>query len=218
MIFGVLIGGRLGYVLFYNLPYFLRHPLEIVLPFDFSIGVRFVGLHGMSFHGGLVGVLIASWIYSKKHHIGFREIADLFAPVFPLGYTFGRIGNFINGELYGRVTEVPVGMMFPLAPDTRLRHPSQLYEALGEGVFLYLVLWWLRKAALPRGGMLAIYLIGYGTIRLFLEYFREPDAHLGFMLPNITRGQVLCMVMLLAGVVLYRFLYVMDERITGEPS
>ena len=210
MIFGVIIGARLGYVLFYNLRYYIRHPLEIILPFEFSHGITFTGISGMSFHGGLIGLLLAAWLSVRKAGLSFREVADLFAPAAPLGYTFGRIGNFINGELYGRITTSPIGMKFPLAPGPALRHPSQLYEAFFEGIFLFTVLWLLRNRNLPKGAMLACYLIGYGTVRFFIEYFRQPDAHLGFVWLSFSMGQLLCGTMVGCGVLLFLFLRRMD--------
>lgn len=206
MIIGVIVGGRLGYVLFYNFGYYLARPWEIVLPFDFSDGVRFVGISGMSYHGGLIGVILAMVIFTRRHGIGFREAVDLYGPVIPLGYTFGRIGNFINGELYGRVTDAPIGMYFPAAPEKALRHPSQLYEAFFEGVFLFLVLWFSRKRVSTKGAMLAFYLMGYGLVRFGIEFFREPDAHIGYGLLGMTRGQWLCTAMTGAGVAVYAIL------------
>ncbi len=140
MLVGVIVGGRLGYVLFYNFSYYFHNPLEIFLPFEFSNGVTFTGISGMSFHGGLLGVILSVWLYTKKNSLSFWVVADLFAPAIPLGFTFGRLGNFINGELFGRVTNSPIGMYFQLAPGTDLRHPSQLYEAFFEGIFLFAVL------------------------------------------------------------------------------
>lgn len=203
MIIGVILGGRLGYVLFYNPAYYLRHPLEVFLPFSFEGGVQFTGISGMSYHGGLLGVIVAAAIYARRNGIPFIEIADLYAPAVPLGYTFGRIGNFINGELYGRVTEHPIGMVFPAAPTPERRHPSQLYEAFLEGVLCFALLWLARKRIRTRGAMLALYLISYGTVRFFIEFFREPDAHLGFILVHLTAGQLLCAGMIAAGVVYY---------------
>jgi phosphatidylglycerol:prolipoprotein diacylglycerol transferase len=130
MILGLIIGARLGYVLFYNASYYLHHPLEIILPFEFSGGIRFTGITGMSYHGGLIGVVLATVIFVRKNRLDFFRMADLIVPCIPLGYTFGRLGNFINGELYGRVTTHPIGMYFPFAPGPGRRHPSQLYEAL----------------------------------------------------------------------------------------
>ena len=207
VILGLMLGARLGYVVFYNLAYYLKHPLEIVLPFQFSDGgIVFTGISGMSYHGGLIGCLLAAWIYVRRNELNFRDLLDLFLPVIPLGYTFGRLGNFINGELYGRVTTAPIGMHFPLAPGEALRHPSQLYEAFFEGIFLFAVLWSLRHVKAPRGAMLAFYMIGYGTVRFFIEFFREPDAQLGFVLLFFSMGQLLCMGMILAGVILFCYL------------
>jgi phosphatidylglycerol:prolipoprotein diacylglycerol transferase len=213
-VLGVILGGRLGYVLFYNLSYYARHPLEIFLPFEFSNGITFTGISGMSYHGGLIGILIAAWIYTRRNGLSLREMADLYIPGIPLGYTFGRLGNFINGELYGRATTAPIGMHFPLAPGDALRHPSQLYEAFFEGIFLFAVLWSIRRLKAPRGAMLAFYLIGYGTVRFFIEFFREPDAHLGFVLGLLSMGQVLCAGMIAAGGALFFIL----RRSQGRPG
>ena len=198
-ILGLIFGARLGYVLFYSPVYYLRHPLEIILPLDFSYGVRFVGISGMSYHGGVLGIVAASLIFCHKKGINFWNLADLFSPAFPLGYTFGRIGNFINGELFGRVTNVPWGMYFPSAPTRELRHPSQLYEAFFEGIVLFAVLWLLRKKRPFAGFHLALYIMGYGLIRFFIEFYREPDAHLGFIWKALSMGQLLCIAMILTG-------------------
>ena len=206
IILGLMIGARLGYVVFYNLPYFLRHPLEIVLPFEFSNGITFTGISGMSYHGGVIGILVAAWLYTRRNGIALRDVADLYVPCIPLGYTFGRIGNFINGELYGRATTAPIGMFFPLAPDKALRHPSQLYEAFFEGVFLFAVMWSIRKVRAPRGAMLGFYLMGYGLVRFFIEFYREPDAHIGFVVSVLSMGQLLCAGMIAAGVLLILYL------------
>jgi phosphatidylglycerol---prolipoprotein diacylglyceryl transferase len=203
MLLGLVVGARLGYVLFYNFSYYLKHPLEIVLPFRFENGIVFTGISGMSYHGGLIGVLIVGWLTLRKYELSFRQACDLFVPVIPLGYTFGRLGNFINGELYGRITTAPIGMVFPMAPGPGRRHPSQLYEAFFEGVFLFLLLWILRNRKMPEGASLSIYLIGYGAARFFIEFYREPDAHLGFVLISLTMGQILCGAMVVAGILLY---------------
>ena len=202
MILGLIIGGRLGYVLFYNPSYYLQHPLEIVLPFEFSNGVRFTGITGMSYHGGVIGVVVAALIFVRRQGLDFFHMADLIVPCIPLGYTFGRIGNFINGELYGRVTTHPIGMFFPFAPGPGRRHPSQLYEAFFEGIVLFVVLWAVKGRIAIRGAMLALYLIGYGLVRFFIEYARQPDAHLGFILLRLSMGQILCLAMILAGALL----------------
>ncbi|MBN1615213.1 MAG: prolipoprotein diacylglyceryl transferase [Deltaproteobacteria bacterium] len=202
-ILGVILGGRLGYVFFYNLGYYLQHPLEILLPFEFKDGMRFVGISGMSFHGGVIAVLIATVVFCRKRGIDFWRFADLFASAIPLGYTFGRIGNFLNGELYGRATDVPWGMVFPLDPFRLLRHPSQLYEALFEGFFLFAFLSIIRKRITFTGAIFALFIIGYGLVRFFIEFFREPDAQLGFVFGPFSMGQVLCLIMMVAGGAIY---------------
>jgi phosphatidylglycerol:prolipoprotein diacylglycerol transferase len=196
---GVIIGGRFGYALFYNFGYYFQHPLEIILPFDFSHGFKFVGLSGMSYHGGLIGVVIVFVLFCRKHKINLWHFGDLFCPAIPLGYTFGRIGNFINGELFGRVTTVPWGMYFPLDPSQSLRHPSQLYEALFEGIVLFILLWLIRKKKRFDGFLVGIYICGYGFVRFFIEFFREPDYQLGLVLGFMSMGQVLCLLMMAAG-------------------
>ena len=215
MLLGLVVGARLGYVLFYNFSYYLKHPLEIVLPFQFENGVEFVGISGMSYHGGVIGVLIVGGFFVRKYRLDFWEVCDLFAPVIPLGYTFGRLGNFINGELYGRITTAPIGMYFPLAPGPERRHPSQLYEAFFEGIFLFTILWFLRKQKMPKGATLAIYLIGYGLVRLLIEFFRQPDAHLGFIFLSLSMGQLLCSVMIAGGVFLYFYLWKKDKKFSA---
>ena len=207
MIIGVVVGGRLGYVLFYHFSYYIHNPLEIFLPFEISDRITFTGISGMSFHGGLVGVIFFAGLYTWKNRLSFWYMADLFAPAIPLGYTFGRIGNFINGELYGRITTSCIGMHFPLAPGNGLRHPSQLYEAFFEGIFLFALLWPMRKIPLPDGTMTAIYLIGYGTVRFFIEYFRQPDSHLGLIWLSLSMGQILCGLMIIGGALLIVYLY-----------
>ena len=197
---GVIIGGRFGYALFYNFQYYFQHPLEIILPFDFSNGIKFVGLSGMSYHGGLIGVLLASIFFCRRYKFNFWHFVDLLIPAVPLGYTFGRLGNFINGELYGRITTVPWGMYFPLDATQSLRHASQLYEALFEGIVLFLVLWLIRKKKMFDGFLVGIYLCGYGIVRFFIEFFREPDVQLGFVLGFNTMGQVLCLLMIATGI------------------
>ncbi|MDD5167414.1 MAG: prolipoprotein diacylglyceryl transferase [Syntrophales bacterium] len=202
-IIGLILGGRLGYVFFYNFSYYLHHPFEIILPFEFSNGIHFVGISGMSYHGGAIGVLVSLLILCRRRGIAFWNLADLFCPAIPLGYTFGRIGNFINGELYGRITDVPWGMYFPLDPMHTLRHPSQLYEAFFEGIVLFIVLWAIRKHRPFDGFLFAMYLIGYGTVRFFIEFFREPDVQLGFIFAFLTMGQILCIAMVLLGLAVF---------------
>jgi phosphatidylglycerol:prolipoprotein diacylglycerol transferase len=156
----------------------------------------------MSYHGGIIGVIIMSVLFCRKRKFDFWKFADLISPAIPLGYTFGRIGNFINGELFGRVTAVPWGMYFPLDPTQSLRHPSQLYEAFFEGIFLFAVLWALREKKLFDGALLGFYIFGYGFIRFMIEFFREPD----YMVGPISIGQFLCLLMMLGGIVLLGWL------------
>lgn len=201
MIVGLIVGARLGYVVFYNLSYYLAHPLEIILPISFKGGIHFTGISGMSYHGGLICAIIGAWWYIRKYRLDFWETADFIIPCIPAAYTFGRLGNFINGELWGRVTDAPWGMVFP-GGGPMLRHPSQLYEAFGEGIVLFTILWTLRNRVSITGAMLPIYLMGYGVIRFLIEYLRQPDDHLGFVLLSFSMGQILCSAMILAGALL----------------
>jgi phosphatidylglycerol:prolipoprotein diacylglycerol transferase len=197
---GLIVGARLGYALFYNLGYYAQHPLEIVLPFDIANGFRFVGLSGMSYHGGLIGVVLVTLYFCRKHKIPVWRFGDWLCAAAPLGYMFGRIGNFLNGELWGRATTVPWGMYFPMDPSRTLRHPSQLYEAFFEGFSLFCLLWPIRNKNPYPGFTVGLYIFGYGLVRFVIDFFREPDAHLGFVLGFNTMGQVLCMAMMLAGI------------------
>lgn len=205
-ILGLILGARFGYILIYNLDYYLHHPLEIILPFSFAGGgLRYTGISGMSYHGGLVGMLIASYLFCRRRRIGFLPFADLFAPAVPLGFAFGRLGNFMNGELYGRITSVPWGMYFPLDPSGQLRHPSQLYAFALEGLVLFALLWNLRKIKVSPGFHFSLYLIGYGLARIAVEFFREPDAQLGLFWGAVSMGQLLSGLMILAacGLIMY---------------
>ena len=200
----LIIGARLGYVLFYNFEYYIDNPLEILLPFSIKNGVwKFTGIAGMSYHGGVIGVLIAIWMYARKKGLHLYTVADFLTPAIPLGYFFGRIGNFINGELYGRVTEASIGMYFPNAGDYQLRHPSQLYEAFFEGIVLYFLIKSLRTRFTFLGFNSGLYVFGYAFFRFFIEYVREQDNHLGFILLNLSMGQLLCIAMMFGGVVIW---------------
>ncbi|MCG8376329.1 MAG: prolipoprotein diacylglyceryl transferase [Chlorobiales bacterium] len=200
-IVGVLLGGRLGYLLFYSFPEFIANPLGSIIPFSFSGGsCSFSGIAGMSYHGGAIGVFLAVWLFTRNQNKPFLQTIDLFIVSVPLGYMFGRLGNFINGELYGRVTDAAIGMYFPMAPGDSLRHPSQLYEAFFEGIFLFVILWALRKRAPYPGFLSGLYLIGYGVVRFFIEFYREPDAHLGFIFMQLSMGQLLCLAMIAGGI------------------
>ena len=195
LILGLVIGARLGYVLFYDLKMYLADPLEIVA----------IWRGGMSFHGGLIGVLFVAIVFCRKNKRSFWKTADLFIVTAPLGLAFGRIGNFINGELWGRVTRVPWGMIFPKGGPLP-RHPSQLYESALEGWVLFAVLWYLKDRGLPVGGLLAVFLFLYGAFRFFVEFFREPDVQIGFVAGSFTLGQVLCGLMMVGGTVLWIYL------------
>ncbi len=204
-IFGLILGGRLGYVLFYNFSYYLHHPLEILLPFEFTNGIRYVGISGMSYHGGAAGVILAALLFCRRHRLSVLRLGDLIAPVVPLGYTFGRLGNFLNGELFGRATAAPWGMYFPMDSTHQLRHPSQLYEAFFEGIVLFTLLWTLRRKKYFDGFFVSLYIIGYGFVRFFIEFYREPDVQLGFVLGPFSMGQVLCVIMMLCGLGLWGY-------------
>jgi phosphatidylglycerol---prolipoprotein diacylglyceryl transferase len=201
---GVVLGGRIGYILFYGMHEFLQDPFGTLIPWvSSSGGCRFAGITGMSYHGGILGTIIALFAFSRSRKRGFFETVDLFIPSIPLGYTFGRLGNFINGELYGRVTTSLAGMYFPMAPTHELRHPSQLYEAFFEGIVLFLILWLIRKKSPFAGFLSAIYLFTYGFFRFFIEFFREPDAQLGFVFLNFSMGQVLCFLMMISAIAVF---------------
>ena len=200
---GLLIGARFGYVFFYNFEYYFSNPLEILLPFKYYNGNWvFTGIAGMSYHGGVLGVVTAIWLFSRKVNLHLFVLADFLTAAIPLGYFFGRIGNFINGELYGRTTESSIGMYFPNVGDQLLRHPSQLYEALFEGIILYAIIRFFNKYN-KLGFNSGLYVFGYGFFRFCIEYFREPDAHLGFIFLNLSMGQLLCIAMMLSGIYIW---------------
>jgi phosphatidylglycerol:prolipoprotein diacylglycerol transferase len=197
LIISLVLGARLGYVLFYGLPYYLGHPSEILATWQ----------GGMSFHGGMLGLILGGVIFSRRKGLDFWRVADFYTVTMPIGLGLGRIGNFINGELYGRVTNVPWGMIFP-GGGPLPRHPSQLYEGFFEGLVLFLVLWLLKEKQNPpsswaSGSMVAIFLILYGVFRVGVEFFREPDAHLGFIAAGMTMGQVLSSLMIVTGILLF---------------
>lgn len=202
VIFGVVIGARLGYVLFYQWAYYSQHWLEVFLPFQFDGGIHFSGISGLSFHGGWIGSILATWLFCRKNNIPFWEQIDLIVPAVPAGYMFGRLGNFLNGELWGRTTNSAIGMIFPGDPLLLTRHPSQLYEMLGEGLLLFLILWPIRNKKFFPGWMLCAYALGYGLIRFFVEFFREPDAQLGLLGLGLSMGQWLCLGMIGLGFIL----------------
>src|SRR3982751_781664 len=195
-VLGVILGGRLGYVLFYKPGYYFAHPLEIFA----------VWQGGMSFHGGLLGVMAAMAFAARRHRIDYLRLMDFVSPLMPLGLAAGRLGNFINGELWGRVTTVPWGMVFPRA-GAEPRHPSQLYEFLLEGVVLFLILWTYTRRRRPLGAASGLFLTGYGCARFIVEFAREPDAFLGYLALGMTMGQWLSLPMIVAGLAMMTWAY-----------
>jgi len=186
---GVILGGRLGYVVFYQSTYYLEHPLEILA----------VWQGGMSFHGGFLGVLVAMAVFNKKHPQHWLQTMDFIAPLVPLGLGAGRMGNFINGELWGRVTDSSFGIVFPQV-DGLARHPSQLYEFAFEGVILFIILWWFSNKKRPIGAISALFLIGYGSFRFLIEFTRQPDDFLGLLQFGLSMGQWLSIPMVFIGI------------------
>ncbi|WP_341793444.1 MULTISPECIES: prolipoprotein diacylglyceryl transferase [unclassified Rickettsia] len=195
-IIGIIVGGRIGYVLLYNPYKYLTNPIEILKTYE----------GGMSFHGGLIGLIISAYFFCKKHNINLLSLADIISSAAPIGLFFGRIANFINGELYGRVTSSSFGMIFPNS-DLRPRHPSQLYEAFFEGLVLFLILACLvfKYQTIKRSGLtFGIYLVFYSIFRIIIETFREPDIQIGFIFDTLTMGQILSLPMLLLGIYLVK--------------
>ena len=196
LILSVVGGGRLGYVLFYNLSHYLSHPTEIIATWQ----------GGMSFHGACLALILAGFWFCRRHRLDFWIVADFYTATAPIGLALGRIGNFLNGELYGRVSEVPWAMVFPDGGPLP-RHPSQIYESLLEGVLLFLVLWLNREkpwqGRWPHGAILVLFLVGYGLIRMTVENFREPDAQLGFLFGLVTMGQLLSGGMIVCGLAIW---------------
>jgi phosphatidylglycerol:prolipoprotein diacylglycerol transferase len=229
-VFGVILGGRLGYILFYKPMYYLAHPVETVA----------IWQGGMSFHGGFLGVLIALWVYARVRHKRWLDVTDFVAPLIPLGLAFGRLGNFINGELWGRVTDAGArwAVLFPQAADedkawmaahaqqalarglTELyertgmlpRHASQLYEAGLEGVALFVLLWIYARRKRPLGAVSGLFLIGYGAFRFIVEFAREPDDFLGLLALGLSMGQWLSLPMIVAGAALMVWAYARARR------
>jgi phosphatidylglycerol:prolipoprotein diacylglycerol transferase len=189
---GVILGGRIGYVLFYSFSDFISNPLMIFQ----------VWQGGMSFHGGLLGVLVAMILFNRKYKKGYFNILDFGAPLIPLGLGFGRLGNFINGELWGKTTELSWGMIFPAAGNLP-RHPNPLYEAILEGLVLFIILWVFSAKPRARMSTIAVFFIGYGIFRFMIEFVRVPDAHLGYLAWDwLTMGQILTLPIILTGFVL----------------
>jgi len=199
-IIGIVIGARLGYVFFYDPHFFLANPWSIVSPFD-ATG-NFVGIYGLSYHGGLVGVILAGIFFTRKYKISFWRLADFVIPAVSAGYFFGRVGNFLNRELYGRITDSPLGMYFLDENNlVMLRHPSQLYEAFFEGIVLFIFFWVFRNDKRLAGKFLPLYVLGYGLIRFFIEFYRQPDSQIGLVFNVLTLGQIFCLIMVVASLI-----------------
>ena len=194
LIIGIILGGRLGYTFFYNFEYYLKNPIEILMVWN----------GGMSFHGGLVGVVVASKLFSIKHKINQFIFLDLVALSAPIGIFFGRIANFINSELYGRATEVPWSVQFLLIDNIK-RHPSQLYEAFFEGILLFFILrYFFKKDILKKPGQISgLFLILYSIFRFILEFFRSPDPQIGYLIFDLTLGQLISLIFLIIGIFLF---------------
>lgn len=207
LLIGILVGARLGFALLYNLTWYIAHPMALVMPFDEVTGL-WVGISGMSYYGGAVGVIIALCVFAWQYKVSVWRVADVVALCAPIGYFFGRLGNFVNGELFGRVTSARFGMYFPNAMDAgeSLRHPSQLYEAFGEGIVLGLMVAYVHQKSKQPGRTAAAYLIGYGIIRFCVEFFREPDAWIGLTWQWMTLGQMLSALFAVIGIFLWRVL------------
>lgn len=197
IVLGIVLGGRVGYVLFYHFDLFLDNPLYLFKIWE----------GGMSFHGGFLGVCLAVILFARRNNMTIGSVGDFVAPLVPPGIAFGRLGNFINGELWGRTSDVPWAMVFPQVDDLA-RHPSQLYQFAGEGVLLFALLWWFSSKPRPRWSVVAFFLIGYGVLRTLAEFFRVPDAHLGFLAFDfLTMGMLLSIPMILVGIVLMSWSY-----------
>lgn len=194
---GAVLGGRLGYVLFYNFSAYLQNPLSILA----------IWSGGMSFHGGMLGVCVAMWLYARKTKRSFFNVADFLSTLAPIGLATGRLGNFINQELWGRTTDLPWGVVFKTGGPLP-RHPSQLYEFALEGVVLFLILWWYSSKPRPAAATSGLFLVGYGTFRFIVELVREPDSHIGYLAFGwLTMGQVLSVPMILFGALLMWWAY-----------
>lgn len=203
-VLGVIVGGRLGYCLFYKPGYYALHPLEVLA----------VWQGGMSFHGGMLGVVAAMYLWARRRQRHWLQVTDFIAPCVPTGLAAGRVGNFINGELWGRAADasLPWAMVFPQSGSLLPRHPSQVYQLLLEGLLLFVLLWLYARRRRPTGAVSGLFLVGYGLLRFVAEYFREPDAFLGLLAGGMSMGQWLCVPMVLAGALLWLHAHAEEKR------
>ena len=208
-VMGVVLGGRVGYCLFYKLPYYAEHPIEVF----------YVWQGGMSFHGGMLGVITAMALFSWQRKRPWLAVTDFIAPCVPTGLAAGRVGNFINGELWGRAADpdLPWAMVFPQSGSLLARHPSQVYQFLGEGLLLFVVMWLYAKKPRPVGAVSGVFLMGYGLMRFMAEYFREPDAHLGLLALGLSMGQWLCVPMVAIGAWMWAAIVLQNGETSNNP-
>lgn len=210
VIVGTFVGGRVGYILFYQFQGWVADPLMLVR----------VWQGGMSFHGGFIGVSTALVLFARKHKLSYWQVTDFIAPLVPLGIAAVRLGNFINGELWGRPTDVAWGMIFPNAPDALARHPSQLYQVVGEGLLLFVILWWFSHKPQPRLAVTGFFLTGYGLFRSVAEFFRQPDSHIGYLFGTewLTMGILLSQPMVILGIAFLMLAYQRKIDDTQQPA
>lgn len=208
-VMGVVLGGRVGYCLFYKLPYYAEHPIEVF----------YVWQGGMSFHGGMLGVIAAMALFAWQRKRPWLAVTDFIAPCVPTGLAAGRVGNFINGELWGRAADpdLPWAMVFPQSGTLLARHPSQVYQFLGEGLLLFVVMWFYAKKPRPVGAVSGVFLMGYGLMRFMAEYFREPDAHLGLLALGLSMGQWLCVPMVAIGTWMWAAIVLQNGEMSNKP-
>ena len=209
-VMGVVLGGRVGYCLFYKLPYYAEHPIEVF----------YVWQGGMSFHGGMLGVIAAMALFAWQRKRPWLAVTDFIAPCVPTGLAAGRVGNFINGELWGRAADpdLPWAMVFPQSGSLLARHPSQVYQFLGEGLLLFVVMWLYAKKPRPVGAVSGVFLMGYGAMRFMAEYFREPDAHLGLLAFGLSMGQWLCVPMVAVGAWMWAAVVLQNGETSTTPT
>ena len=206
---GAVLGGRMGYVFFYNFDKWVADPLWLFRVWE----------GGMSFHGGLIGVILSIYFYCRRVDTSFFSTLDFIAPLVPLGLGFGRLGNFIGGELWGRATDVSWGMIFPNDPEQLIRHPSQLYQAFLEGVVLFTIVYWFSRRPRPQLAVGAVFILFYGVFRFLVEFVRQPDDHISYLVFGwMTRGQLLSMPMIITGIIFLIWAYIRHSHVQAGAS